>query len=113
MEHEAPKPFYLVRRVTGTEDMISDYPCVSIHVFAGTRTEAHDAAMAMHAKMKALTAKVAVTVEGRVYGVDYRDVEEVPFWVDYEDKTVHRYVGRYEIGLRLLRSPSSQLTNQP
>jgi len=102
MEHGAPKPFYLVRRVSGSEDMISDYPCVSVHVFADTRTAAHDAARAMHGKMKALNASVSVTVGGSSYGVDYREVEEVPIWVDYDDKTLHRYVGRYTLGLRLL-----------
>jgi hypothetical protein len=102
MEHGAPKPFYLVRRVSGREDMVSDYPTMSVHVFADTRTHAHDAARLMHVKMKALDAKVAVTVEGHDYSVDFVDVDEVPIWVDYDDKTVHRYVGRYTLGLRLL-----------
>jgi len=102
MEHGSPHPFYLIRRITGKEDMISDHATVSIHCFADTRTAAHDAARAMHAKMKLLNAKVTVTVEGVGYGVDYREVEEVPIWVDYDDKTVHRYVGRYTLCLRLL-----------
>lgn len=101
MEQNSPMPFFLVRRVSGREDMISDHPVLSIHCFDLTRTAASDAAQRMHAAMKALTAKTSVTVEGTVYSVDSRNVVENPIWVDYEDKTVHRYVGRYRLGLRL------------
>ena len=102
MEAKPPMPFFLVKRVAGSEDMISDEAVVSIHCFAASRTAASDAAMSMHARMKALTAKTSVTVGGKAYGVDFRDVEEVPKLVDYDDKTLRRFVGRYRIGLRLL-----------
>jgi len=103
MEASPPLPFFLVKRITGGEDMVSDYAVVSIHCFATSRTAASDAATSMHAKMKALNAKTSVTVGGKAYGVDFRYVEEVPFYVDYEDKTLRRFVGRYRLGLRLLK----------
>lgn len=101
MEANPPLPFFLVKRVAGLDDMVSDHPVVSVHCFAASRTAASDAAASMHALMKALTAKTSVVVGGISYGVDYRRVEEVPRYEDYDDKNIRRYVGRYGLGLRL------------
>ena len=49
-----------------------------------------------------LICPIAVTVGGKVYGVDFRTVEEVPKYEDYDDKNLRRFVGRYRLGLRLL-----------
>lgn len=102
MEIDPPYPFFEVIRITGAEDMVSDHPVVQINVFHTDYTLAKNAAKAMHAAMKALTPKTSVVVEGLAYGVDYRCVEETPRWVDYDDKTVRRFVARYSLGLRLL-----------
>ena len=101
MEASPPLPFYLVNRVTGHDDMISDYPVVSVHSFAASRTAASDAATAVHTEMKLLTAKTSVVVAGSACGVDFLTVEDSPRHVDYDDKTVRRYVARYRFGLRL------------
>lgn len=101
MPNNPPFPFYLVNRVSGGDDMISDYPTVSIHAFNTNRLAASDAADAMHAKMKALTAKTTVVVRGVNCGIDYIEVVESPMWIDYNDPNIKRYVGRYKFGLRL------------
>lgn len=98
----SPLPFVLVKRVTGSEDMISDHPVLSVHSFNPDYSSAKDLALDVHAHMKALTALTSVTVGGVVYGVDYRCVEETPREVDYDDKTLRRFVARYGLGLRLL-----------
>lgn len=94
-------PFYLVNRVAGGDDLISDYPTVSIHAFHTNRLAAADAADAMHAKMKALNAKTTVVVRGHNVGVEYVEVVETPMWHDYNDPNIKRYCGRYKFGLRL------------
>lgn len=99
---EDPVPFVLVRRVTGAEDMISDHPVLSVHSFHTDYTSAKDLSIAVHGHMKALTPKTEVMVQGVGYGVDYRCVEESPHEVDYDDKTLRRFVARYGLGLRLL-----------
>lgn len=96
-----PLPFYKVTRVTGHDDMISDYPVISINTFATDRKTAGDNSMIAHGYMKALTPKVGVVVDGITYGVDFLRCTETPRWVDYDDKTIRRYVGRYKLGLRL------------
>ena len=101
MPTNPPFPFYLVNRLSGGDDMISDYPTLSIHCFHTSRQLASDAADAMHAKMRTLTAKSGVLVRGVRYGVDYIEVVETPMWVDYNDPNIKRYVGRYKFGLRL------------
>jgi hypothetical protein len=96
-----PIPFIVVKRVTGGEDMISDYPVLSIHSFHEDYTSAKDLSIDVHTHMKALTPKTAVTVNGITYNIDHRCVDESPHEVDYEDKTMRRFVARYELVLRL------------
>jgi hypothetical protein len=52
MPNDPPFPFHLVNRISGGDDMVSDYATVSIHSFDRTRIGAADAADAVHAKMK-------------------------------------------------------------
>jgi hypothetical protein len=99
---EDPPRFVVVKRVTGAEDMISDYPILSVHSFNADYTSAKDLSLEVHAHMKALTPKTEVVVNGITYGVDHRCVEEAPHEVDYDDKNLRRFVARYELGLRLL-----------
>lgn len=99
---EDPPRFVAVKRITGPEDMISDHPVLSIHSFNVDYTSAKDLSLEVHAHMKALTPKTSVVVNGIAYGVDYRCVDEAPHEVDYDDKTLRRFVARYGLGLRLL-----------
>lgn len=101
MPNDPPFPFYLINRVSGGDDLISDYPTVSIHSFHTNRLAAADAADAMHAKLKALNAKTTVEVRGVNVGVEYVEVVETPMWIDYNDPNIKRYCGRYKFGLRL------------
>lgn len=97
-----PLPFVQVHRVTGKEDMISDHPVLTIHSFNVDYTSAKDLSLEVHVHMKNLTPKTPVVVNGITYGVDYRCVEETPREVDYDDKTLRRWLARYGLGLRLL-----------
>lgn len=97
-----PLPFVQIKRITGAEDMISDHPVLSVHSFNADYTSAKDLAYEVHGHMKALTPKTSVVVGGIAYGVDYRCVDEAPHEVDYDDKTLRRFVARYGLGLRLL-----------
>lgn len=101
MEISPTYPFFQVIRITGRDDMITDHPVVQVNVFHTDYTLAKSAANSMHAAMKNLTAKTSVVVEGVAYGVDYRCVEETPREVDYDDKTLRRFIARYSLGLRL------------
>lgn len=101
MPNDPPFPFYLINRIAGGDDLVSDYAVVSVHSFHTKRGLASDAADAVHAKMKALTAKTSVTVRDRTVGVEFMEVVESPIWVDYNDPNIKRYVGRYRFGLRL------------
>jgi hypothetical protein len=97
-----PLPFYLINRLDGGDDWVTEYPCVSIHCFDSTRTLASDAGRAMHKIMKNLTAKIPILMsDGSYVNVDYVYVVESPTWRPYEDKTIWRYCGRYHIDLRL------------
>lgn len=94
-------PFYLVNRISGGDDDVTDRPAVSIHAFNTTRTAANTSARTMHALMKRLTAQVPVLMSDSTYAsVDYVYVLESPHWEDYGDKAIQRYCGRYRIDLR-------------
>lgn len=97
-----PLPFYLVNRLDGGDDMVTDYATVSIHAFNSTRTGASDAARTMNQIMKGLTAQVPVQMsDGSFVSIDYLDVIETPAWRFYEDTQIWRYCGRYHIDLRV------------
>lgn len=100
-DNPIPFPFYLVTRITGGDDRLTDSAVVSIHAFAATRTAASDAARQMHDLMTSLSAKLPLTVGGQTVNVDYVETLETPTWVDYGDNTIQRYVGRYRIDTRL------------
>lgn len=96
-------PFYLVNRIAGGDDMVTDCATVSIHCFAATRTAASNAARAMHLLMNpfALTPKLNFTLSmGSAY-VDRVRTLETPAWRDYENPNLQRYCGRYLIDLRM------------
>lgn len=98
-----PMPFYLVTRISGGDDMITDHPVVSVHAFAATRTAASDAARAMHLLMNpnTFTAKIAFTLSSGTAFIDRIMTVETPAWRDYENPNLQRYCGRYRIDLRM------------
>lgn len=97
-----PYPFYVVHKLTGPEDMVTEYDVVSVHAFSTTRTAASDAARASHKKMKQLNAQVSILMhDGSYSSIDKIDVLESPCWEDYGDKAIHRYCARYRIELRV------------
>lgn len=101
MPDTPPMPFYLVHRISGGSDKVTDHATVSIHAFHSTRSAAADAAREMHDLMTNWLPKTAVALSSGSAGVDHVYVLETPAWVDYDDKTLQRYVGRYRIDLRL------------
>jgi hypothetical protein len=106
MPPNPPLPYYLVWRVTGADDMITDHPLVQIDAFAATRTAASDAGRALHNVMNpfALTPKLGFTLStGRAF-IDHICTEETPAWKPYENPNLERYCGRYRIELRMNKS---------
>lgn len=101
MPNEPVYPFHLVNRISGGDDDVTDCPAVSIHVFHTSRALASEAARIMHHKMKQLTAKIPIQVEGGYVSVDRVYVIETPHWEDYGDKQIERYCGRYRIETRV------------
>lgn len=98
---EDPMPFFLVRRITGGDDMVTDFPVVSIHTFDSDIESCEDAAFRCHDLMKALTAKTTITFGGADHSIDKIEVVETPKWVDYANDNLERYVARYRIHLRI------------
>jgi len=103
MPPNPPLPYYVVKRITGTQDWVSDYPVVSIHAFDSTDALAAQAARAMHALMNpwVLTPKVSVLVSGVECSIDSLEIQEAPAWQDYGDKNLERYCARYKITTRV------------
>lgn len=102
MPPRPPLPFILINRLTGGDDWVTDYPCVSIHCFNASRTLASDTARVMHKQMKDLDPRLPIQMsDGSYVSVDYVFVDEAPHWEFYEDNEIWRYCGRYHIDLRL------------
>lgn len=98
-----PLPFYLVTRIAGSSDWVTDSAVVSVHAFAATRTAASDAARAMHNVMNPWTfnPKLGFTLSTGTAFIDRICILETPAWRDYDDPNLQRYCGRYRIELRL------------
>jgi hypothetical protein len=99
-----PMPFYLINRVAGGDDGVTDQAIVSVHCFNTTHTGASDAARAMNRLMNfwVLTPRVVVSVGGNNVYIDSVRTVESPIWRHYSDEfNIHRYVARYEICLRM------------
>jgi hypothetical protein len=96
------QPFYLLRRVTGADNWVTDYPVVSLHTFHTDIESCEDAALAAHDLMHNLTAKETITFGGVDHSVDLVETIEFPKWVDYANDNLERYVGRYRIHLRII-----------
>jgi hypothetical protein len=98
-----PLPFYLVNKLHGPADWITEHNLVQVDAFAATRTAAATAARAMHNVMNpwVFTPKLSFTLSTGTAGIDSFEIEEVPAWHDYENPNLIRYCGRYRIELRM------------
>jgi len=102
----ATLPYRMVNRVAGADDLaiFSDDPVVSVHTFAATRTQAKTEARITHRRMLVLANNpmTNVTITGGLANVEYLETFEGPYWVDYLDKTISRYVARYRLGFKFI-----------
>lgn len=95
-------PFILVTCIDSCDDYVTEGNTMSVHYFHNDMTLASTGARAMHLAMKNLLSPT-VTVqmsEGNYVSIDYLFVIHKPIYVDYGDKEIKRYVGRYRIDLR-------------
>lgn len=104
-----PSPFYLVTRVAGGDDMITDHAVVSVHSFASgatpaqARTAASTAARQAHLLMNSFTftAKQSFTLSTGRASIDRIETVETYTWRDYQNPQLERYCARYRIDLRM------------
>lgn len=102
-----PKPQRLVRRVAGAEDECEslDTAVVSVHTFCDAADP--DAALVeckrTHQRMLYLARYLpdVPLLDGRIASVEWLEVAEKPIWVDYQDDSILRKVGRYQFGLTI------------
>jgi len=101
-------PYYMVNRVAGPDDKVTDYGTYSVHSFAASYTAAEDAARLAHRRILALGPPLApqrrVTISGgRIVQADRVMTDQAPFWLKYSDEVnLERFVARYDIDLRFV-----------
>lgn len=101
-----PLPFWVVSRVAGLDDKVTDHGTFSVHSFATTLAAAEDLALLAHRAVSALGPPLApqrrVTISGgRIVMVDEVSTDLFPRYEYYSD-TVRRFVARYNIDLRFV-----------
>jgi hypothetical protein len=99
-------PFWLVSRVAGPDDKITDHGTYSVHSMAESLTAAEDHALLAHQRILALGPPLApqrrVTISGgRVVFADKVTTDLFPRYEYYSDN-IRRYVARYDIDLRFI-----------
>jgi hypothetical protein len=105
-----PLPFRMVTQIDGSGDLFSEWPLVSVHTFGDTAGDIPDtlamrASSITHRRLMLLMDDPTTEVQmadGSIAGLEYFDVKELPKKVNYHDTSVIRYVGRYELGLKLV-----------
>ena len=102
---ELPLPYILVQRVAGGDDYIWDHATIQVDSFHNSETAASDIARAAHHAMRSLSPKTIVVVNGVNATMNHIEFEQTPFWLDYEDPIVMRYLARYVIDVRLPAIP--------
>jgi hypothetical protein len=101
-----PLPFWLVSRVAGLDDKITDHGTFSVHSMAESLAAAEDHALLAHQRILALGPPLApqrrVTISGgRVVFADMVKTDLFPRYEYYSDN-IRRYVARYDIDLRFI-----------
>lgn len=101
-----PLPFWLISRVAGLDDKISDQGTYSVHSMASTLDTAESLSLLAHRAVSALGPPLApqrrVTISGgRIVFADRVATDTFPRYEYYSD-TVRRFIGRYDIDLRFV-----------
>jgi hypothetical protein len=94
-------PFLLVTRLSSPSTEITDHATVDVDVFDTDMDNAGDTADSMHDLMRKWTAKNTVSYGGQNYGIQLLETLARPFFLNYEDVSLKRYVARYRIQLRV------------
>ena len=95
-------PYFLVSRIAGPSDLISDYPTVRVHVFAADYTAASREADRAHRRML-LLARDLPDVDlggGVVASCASCDCDQTPREEPYGVDSVTRFVAQYSLELR-------------
>ncbi len=91
-------PLIVVRRTGGADDLFTDSPRLQVDVFGGTH---HQAAALAEACRQLVLAAPATGVAGT--SIDQTWTESAPSYLDYGDRSVHRYVATYRLAYRRAR----------
>jgi hypothetical protein len=99
-----PSPYCMVNGLGGEVDdnVFTGDPVVTLHSFGGTYEEASDAATVTDDRMNLLILNPGLDVtlkSGVIVNADYVKTLQTPFWLDYGDNTINRFVARYRVGL--------------
>lgn len=94
-------PFVQVTRIGGGDDYITDSALVDLDIFSTSRANASATARLVHNAMMHLRH----TAVGGVL-IDHVETISGPFWVNYQDENVQRYVSSYLIESRVVAQPN-------
>ena len=97
-----PKPYRAVRRVTGADDLISDYPVMRVHTFAATYSLAATEADKTHRRMLLLAEDPLsdVSIGSATANCEWLKTDEGPREEPYgAESAVIRFVAEYCLGL--------------
>lgn len=108
----APLPYWMVHRVTGADDLISDFPVVRVHTIAATETECQREMDRVNARMRVLVDDPLTDVlmpDGSIANCDWCEIPEGPrpdpppyssvLATDPAAAVVSRLVTEYQLGL--------------
>lgn len=102
-----PKPYFMVRRITGGTDLITDYPLMRVHTFAASYTEASHKAWDAHRRMLMLANDPLLDVtmpDGSLANCEWLCADEGPHEEPYAaESVVTRFIAEYTLGLHFGR----------
>ena len=101
-------PYRWVNAVAGSDDKVTDSGIYSVHTFASTFAAAELEARKTHQRMLQLGPPLSpqqkiVLFDGSTAWADSVITSQSPLWQDYGDNTVHRFVARYLVDIRMNR----------
>lgn len=99
-----PMPYFMVRRITGGTDLITDTPLMRVHTFAASYTEASNKAWDAHRRVLMLAEDPLLDVvmpDGSTANCEWLDADtEGPHEEPYgAESVVTRFVAEYRLGL--------------
>lgn len=103
-----PFPYFMVRRITGGTDLITDYPVMRVHTFAATYTAASESAWDAHRRMLLLAndpLRDVTMPDGTLANCEWLCADdEGPHEEPYgAESVVTRFVAEYTLGLHFGR----------